>query len=118
MLSPPCKGGAGGGSAEGGRTSDSAGSLAALAYPPLAPPFQGGDEQILHGGEQPCRHFLHAAFGIHHPVPVRIIRSKRPEGRCECRMIVTALAAEPVQLAIVARELAKRRVIFGQIQQQ
>jgi uroporphyrin-III C-methyltransferase / precorrin-2 dehydrogenase / sirohydrochlorin ferrochelatase len=42
--SPPWKGGAGGGSAAGGRNSDSEESLATLAYPPLAPPFQGGEK--------------------------------------------------------------------------
>jgi hypothetical protein len=43
-VSPPWKGGAGGGSAEGGRNSESARSLTALAYPPLTPPLQGGEK--------------------------------------------------------------------------
>jgi phage terminase large subunit-like protein len=43
-VDPPLPGreGAGGGSAEGGRNSESASSLAPLAYPSPAPPFQGG----------------------------------------------------------------------------
>jgi hypothetical protein len=43
-ISPPGGGGGGGPPAEGGRISEPARSLASLTYPPLTPPFQGGEE--------------------------------------------------------------------------
>jgi phage terminase large subunit-like protein len=54
---PPLPGreGPGGGSAEGGRNSESEGSLATLAYPPPSPPFQGGESfrRIVVGVDPP-----------------------------------------------------------------
>src|SRR5688572_18069748 len=101
IASPPCKGGAGGGSAEGGRNSGSAGSLASLAYPPLAPPFQGGD-QVFDGGHQPRSHVLGRSTRIDPPKAARLSLRHLREGLCHSIVEPAAPAPDPVGAQSVA----------------